>query len=417
MIPMLSFLLGSCTQDDLFVEDPNVFNEDMSRVFSYKVPEDVATKQAKDFVAALEPGTRSVDRKVSEIRLLGSNVSTRGEENCDSLLYLINFENNEGFVLMSADTRSIPVYAISDKGNFIIDDSNKAQMTAIIEGAKQDVIAAANKNSTPSITIGGGGKGTPWPGYTSWASLPINFNIAPKLSEFQSRVSGYGEFAKYCRNSQGEPALSGCVGVATEQILSYYQHPTYIDGNFVSWETANSSNGTDVVARVLQLIGSGKYLDLYYRDMNNLALGNHWDVPIALTKLRYKHCGNYVNFFDNELQAVEELDKGPLLMYSWSTKYEGGHLWVIDGVIQYKVNTTEFTTVVGTPPNYVYPNLFHCVWGFPNGNCNGYYYADLYGFIGEACFKDAKDPISNEGSQCVHGDSDVAFLYGFSPIR
>lgn len=406
-----SLLLGGCTQDVLFTEHTNDV-DNVNKSASFKIPSDVAIEQAMGFISDLNPATRGEKRSVKEITLIGNESKTRSGEESDSLLYLINFADDKGFVLMSADVRSIPIYAISDTGNFIINEENEEQMTGIIEGAKQNVQAAANNAGT----VGSGIQLKPWWLMNGWESVPINYRIAPKLSEFQSRVSEYGGFSKYCRNDKGEPAMSGCMAVATEQLLSYYQHPTYIDNIYISWENANSSNGTNTVARVLQLIGSPKYLDLNYIDANNIAPGKYSKIVPAITKLGYQHCGDFVKFFDNEQVAVDALEAGPILMFGQSSKYDGsGHLWVIDGMIQYKVNTNEYT--INTPPDYIYPNLFHCVWGFPNGNCNGYYYADLYGFMGAPCIKDSKDPTSNEGVENASCDYNIKFLYGFRPIR
>ena len=405
-----SLLLGGCTQDVLFTEHTNDV-DNVNKSASFKIPSDVAIEQAMGFISDLNPATRGEKRSVKEITLIGNDSKTRSGEEGDSLLYLINFADDKGFVLMSADVRSIPIYAISDTGNFIINEENEEQMTGIIEGAKQNVLAA----SLDTVPVGPGVQIKPWWLMNGWESVPINYRIAPKLSEFQSRVSEYGGFSKYCRNGKGEPAMSGCVAIATEQLLSYYQHPTYIDNYYISWENANSSAGLNTVARVLQLIGSPKYLDLDYQDENNIAPGNHEDVPPTLTKLGYQHCGRFIGFFANEQVAVDALDEGPILVRAKSTKFgDAGHLWVIDGMIQYKVNTNHY---ISTPPVYIYPNLFHCVWGFPDGSSNGYYYADLYGFIGEPCFKDSTDPTSNECSQYASCDKKVVFLYGFKPIR
>ena len=403
------FLLSGCAKDDIMLE--NTTDADVIRqIKTYKISSETAIEQAKGFVSELNPSTRSVNRTVSDITLIGDKNKTRAGEDCDSLLYLINFADDEGFVLMSADVRSIPIYAISDKGNFVINDENREQMTGVIEGAKQNI-----KASIDTIKYTGNGHIPPWIGFQGWEKTPINYKIIPKLSEFQSRVSHNGAFSQYCRDDNGKPAQSGCVAVATEQILSYYQHPTYIDNRFISWENANSSNGTNTVARVLQLIGSKDYLKLEYHE-NGLASGKLSNVAPAITKLGYEHCGSFIKFFDNEDTAVNALEQGPILMYASSSKHEDAHLWVIDGMIQYKVDMNQFT-IIGTPLSYTYPNLFHCAWGFPNGDCNGYYYADLYGFIGEPCYKDSTDPATNNNVINIYSDKDVRFLYGFLPKR
>ena len=71
--------------------------------------------------------TRFGGRRVKDIAVLGSSLipSTRSQDAppMDSLLYLINFEDYEGFALMAADKRmGSPVYAITESGELLLDE-------------------------------------------------------------------------------------------------------------------------------------------------------------------------------------------------------------------------------------------------------------------------------------------------------
>ncbi len=43
------------------------------------------------------------------------------EDNSRTLLYIVNYKNNKGFTILTADKRTIPIIASSEKGNFNMD--------------------------------------------------------------------------------------------------------------------------------------------------------------------------------------------------------------------------------------------------------------------------------------------------------
>lgn len=67
---------------------------------------------------------RKIDIKdISVIKY--ANQSTRADLNCDTLLYIVNFEENRGYAVLSADSR-IPerIIAVVDSGNASLDIEN-----------------------------------------------------------------------------------------------------------------------------------------------------------------------------------------------------------------------------------------------------------------------------------------------------
>lgn len=90
---------------------------------------DEALKIAKDAVGMLDGSyiTRaaSVNRQVADYREFSMTPVTRssGTDSIDVRFYVINFKDNKGFALISADSRTTALYACSDRGNLDIEDA------------------------------------------------------------------------------------------------------------------------------------------------------------------------------------------------------------------------------------------------------------------------------------------------------
>ena len=72
---------------------------------------------AENSINGINPTTRSAERKVKSTEIYVAKPATRSTESTEVSFYLINYENNEGFAMVSTDSRATPVYAYSDKGN------------------------------------------------------------------------------------------------------------------------------------------------------------------------------------------------------------------------------------------------------------------------------------------------------------
>ena len=98
-------------------------------VISYKVTPDEALEIVQDFIdiTGVDTQTRngggSLGRKISNIGALRNSLTgTRSQEtsysiDLDTLMYVVNFTNNNGFALVAADKRTEPIFAFIDEGN------------------------------------------------------------------------------------------------------------------------------------------------------------------------------------------------------------------------------------------------------------------------------------------------------------
>lgn len=105
-------LLVSCATDDPVTTnlDEEIPNK------STHITLDEAIKNAEDFFSLYESSTRNSPRRISSVQIISSE-KFRSEENCDTLLYFVNFADNRGYALLGSDKRMYDIYAISSEGN------------------------------------------------------------------------------------------------------------------------------------------------------------------------------------------------------------------------------------------------------------------------------------------------------------
>ena len=108
-------LIDLPAEDNQELSEFNVLQEDAIRVanmFSVDASNNIATQSTK----------QSIEKTLKEVFTLQA-------ENNTPCMYVVNYNNNEGFVIVSATKKYLPVLAYSDKGNFIMSDNMPLGLT------------------------------------------------------------------------------------------------------------------------------------------------------------------------------------------------------------------------------------------------------------------------------------------------
>ena len=101
------------------------------------IPVEEAVTNLDAFISDIMPSTRNSEGgfKVASICAFGMNdieISTRSSEEAnlpDTLMYLVNFEDNAGFAVLSANRRlSSNIYAVTENGQISSDDFKSAYL-------------------------------------------------------------------------------------------------------------------------------------------------------------------------------------------------------------------------------------------------------------------------------------------------
>lgn len=316
----------------------------------------------------------------------------------DTLLYLVNFENDRGYAILSAVDYLSPILAIVDTGS-------------IDMGALRHASLFPNKLIRfYSGTMPGDGDDNedifnPWdrdPGGPSYNWGPV----APLLR------SKWGQGAPFNNAfdvdpETGERYLPGCTAIAAAQILAYSQDVSLRDEYGIETSTwddfcrcpndTSAIRDTDIsifIRRVSEEINA--IYDIF-------GTGETFAWPLSakryFQRLGYENAKRYI--FYNEQEIIKSLNsRKPVLIGALDEAIEeGGHSWVIDG---------KYSTVMRVNDAPVQSLLLHCNWGW-RGLCDGYYVSEAFNL--------ASGMVSNDPSiGDVSGSSNSNFNWMFRVV-
>ena len=341
-------MLASCSQEsfDAPIQGGN------SSSSNYRSLEE-GLKDADVLFKKMGMNTRSQSRKVKSVETL--NQSTRSASP-ESAFYIVNYENNEGFALLSADKRLEPVFAISEEGSMNLSDTiyNKS-LAYYIRGIE------SYAGAIPT------GPNYPW----TLDSLKIEkpddkitvlcqpllgtANTGSILPLFHQR----SPFNKYCFTPEGKEAPTGCAPLAAGTLMAYYEWPPKYTER-LDWTAMKADRNHDSWAKLFRWLGSENCMHTeYYENVSETK--SKWFIP-AFRNMGYKDM--YLDHFTIE-KANAELQRGKPLFVFGKDSVKGGHVWIIDGV-QYVVSG------LAVEDNNHKTYYYHCVWG-AGGAHNGYF--------------------------------------------
>ena len=341
----ITLTLFGCNNDMEMLTNEQTYAK---KAYGHKQSLNEAIDRAEAILNLNEDGkTRSL-RTIKSVDYIASNKGTRGES-ADTLLYLVNYEDNSGFILMPTDDRTLPVFAYSYDSNLTADDIKENEVLQnYMDGVKNEVSSFIQVPDSLTTDID-----------LTFKFLNRTKRIYPKIAEYQSKINQADQYNLFCPTIDGQRTPAGCGPVALEILLSFFQYPTTIEGVELPWSLMNIGDADTKIAKLLYILGSKDYMNVTYTTGGT---SNYTSiVPKTLKKLGYENA-KYVDFTVNE--AEEYLAKHPLYINIFNPEL-GGHAFVMDGMDKY------FNTLSpATNPQYV--SYFHFIWGL-SGNGNGYY--------------------------------------------
>lgn len=108
-------LFFACVKEnDIGVDELNKKDE----LAGHVIPVEQVLNHLNQIVAPLKEKTRAADEfEIKNVEVVVCDGETRSSMAIDTLLYIVNFTNNKGYALLSADDRVEGLIAIIDKGN------------------------------------------------------------------------------------------------------------------------------------------------------------------------------------------------------------------------------------------------------------------------------------------------------------
>lgn len=366
----------------------------------YKISEEEALANLEDFLYAYSnlsdtKGFSSFDKKEpSDIRVISRHdISTKSvdESDCgldnDTLIYVVNFKNDQGFAIMAADKRTEPILAIIDEGNFDEEELQSEKnygfllfMERALDMIDEDINEHNEIPDTKTLITSG---------------YSITNQHGPLLHTKWDQENIYGSL---CPNGKG-----GCVAIAVAQILSYYQTINSVNWNdngysgsaSLHWpqiiEDCDNNNGkliySDCVTSGTEIANLVRYLGVVMNaeyESNKTSIKrkkaiswfNDWG-GLSATNLSDYNQTNIVNALNNNVLVYARGNAGRKRVLGITLSYTDGHAWVYDG------------TITATK-NGVSSVFLHCNWGW-NGYKNGYYLGNAFNTTTGATIYDSTD--------------------------
>ena len=350
-----------------------------------------ARQWAEQSLLLLGTSTKSDNtiRKIDSYDVLVSpkTRATGAEE--DTLMYVFNFADNNGFSLIDAQNGYEPIIGIAESGHFTPGQPTGVEgFDVYIEGLRE------------RMSSRGGPIAQVWYEYVMVGDS-VDRNVGVKWGQ-------EGIYGQYCPNG-----LSGCTPTAIAQILAYHQNPA----SFI----ASVNMGIDYVAgQTIGLNWSGMKTH-FVSHTDSLSCNQYHNIIGALMR-DIGHVANTVYQIGGSSSTYSSSVPGAIQHYGFNTssvsaasvisltgclksfgpvymdgvRMEGttahGHSWVADGYKDYSYYRDKYSyEVVGPGPVLVEhvllreSHVLHINWGW-NGDCDGFFNFNEYDVEGAVTY-------------------------------
>ena len=315
--------------------------------------------------------------------------NTRGTNSSplDTLLYIINYDNNQGYAVVSASKFTEGLIAVIDTGTYDGSFNGSPAFNLYMEEAKNYVISESEKRLKDSVYCEALAKG-PKPLIIEDVILEEHV-VEPKVHVNWGQRSIEG---LQCPNE-----VAGCGNIAVTQIMTYYKHPSSIQLTYadsvsgqlnLDWDNicqhkiypyyCNCSNETHLaIGKLIRQIGHISNSNYIKKDKDASTSTETDSSRYALTTLGYT-VGN-VSYYSQGI-FDDYLMNGKLLFVRGEKNNGAGHAWIVDGCDYKTVRHTEFAGIILIYESIASFNYNHINWGW-YGKGNGYFIDGIFNAV------------------------------------
>ena len=351
---------------------------------------------------------RSVDLNEKAIAICAGNRMTRSSESNsnDTLMYVFNYKDNNGFAVVAADKGTEGLIAVIESGHYDPSDTTDTGFRRYMTAAKYYILANQVKTKTVSDRA-------PKGFYFEFDTIGV-VNIPPRITV---KWGPRGHEGHFCPNF-----LAGCTNITAAIIMSYFEFPSYI---FLTYD-GNPPN----VMRTLNWSGMKSYINRYENQSPSFSHHNpdtctnvdHISISHLCRELGHKAESNYsfnplqtdgsiaktqhvlyeygytvsdvtsYQYLANTDTIKNNLSDGKLIFMSGLNSSGDGHSWAIDGYYGFVVHSQyyEYGFTNGMPDpailmdeQYITHRYNHINWGVYGLN-NGFFADGVFSFYGVA---------------------------------
>lgn len=223
-----TILLVSCSTEKYYEE---VEQQEFKSLSFNKRSYSEALEIANDAISMIGDGavTRGgFPRKIDErhgVKYITNTITRSGTP--DTLLYIFNYEGEEGYAVVSANKNTDGLLAVTESGSYDPSIGTDNPGLAMFMDMAKDYVVSAKENDISPTAL-------PLLRYKTVETVLRNDVINPRIS---LRWGQHGYYGQFCPNS-----TSGCANTAMAMTMAYYGHPTSITIDY---------DGTDPFTRTL----------------------------------------------------------------------------------------------------------------------------------------------------------------------
>lgn len=385
ILASFGLLAASCTSIiDPAYDGEMQSQEHKSNIRTVEEVIDIAEKSLMKFGIETKSGIPSRTINRSNVKVL-YNTATKSLPHEDTLMYVVNFNENQGFALISADRRDPELLILTESGNF---DGRKTESPAF-NMYFQNILTELSQEKSASSTMS-----------NDYDEMVFNrvdttTNVTTSGELLVSAWHKYAPYSNYCTTSANINTNAGSGPVLLAKLLASFEYPTFIPLTFASSPTSTLFLNWDQM--------SDQNAALLIRELGELSSTNYNSSNVSTTLVGLQNClqslgyqCTYVQNPDNEILFEQIRSDNKILVYFRDDQREGGgqsvpedEISIQDGkkteIIKYtyyqrRQSETIWKIVGWEVQERVY---LHYTTAFPNGEYSGYYIAKSMRNYGE----------------------------------
>jgi hypothetical protein len=391
-------LWSGCTEDALQTEDIKSSNEVTGKITSRVVSSEQAKAFAEKAIGAIQEKGDTVVIKNSVLRSVEKVQSVKSSDGT-TVLYIVNFTDEQGFMVLSADKEAQnPMLSFDTKRNFELEKIEEgstvwawleAEKLKISENLKSGIHAdnqgyqlweyiianeVKDENgevSTIEVTVeianideANNSKGAQLrathPNKRGWYTISPWYNVSRNL---------WGQGPGYSANAPSpNNHLVGCPAVAIGLLCKTWSYPSGY--NYSAMPTTLNTKASNAISQM-------------FRDIANKIPNYTWgtsssgatpsNILIGLKNVGYTQAKMMNYDFTTAYNSIR--DWYPVLLGAYQGSWGGGHIWIADGYYEQTWKYTRTKKILGitisTKTWYEYMDTFYMNWGW-NGTGNGW---------------------------------------------
>ena len=304
----------------------------------------------------------------------------------DTLLYVVNFKNDNGYVLIAADSRLGDIIAVVDKGHLSpCDEIKNLGLKDYLERIPYyfaSRLKIQNNQNQSNLTRAS----------RSWV---VTSCVGPIVTTLWHQGSPYND---QCPLINGQRAKAGCIPIAAGQIIAYHQTPSSYNNHTYLWSQIlgpygcpSTTAGNNSVALFIKDLGSIAGIS-YGLDGSG---GNLVGFLNCFEDMGYQYTYPSTNNYSITTTKTDINACRPIGVIGHGTAYINGsleyvgHAWVVSGYMEKERE--------GSGPDN-YEDYVYCNWGW-GGFDDGFFLSGVYN-------------VTNHNATF---DSGINFVYGITP--